>query len=102
MAHLEGIVPKAEQEKWLHDLDYSPLGDGVLGSESSPRHHMQFFKLLDHPNCDQILRLTSRYIRTCIMYPLATIQNYWSPTCFTEPGLQIRINMADQVTLSIW
>src|SRR5215475_5900020 len=102
MSGLEKLVPVAEQKKWLRDLDYAPLGDGVLRDEPNPRHHKQFFKLLEHPNCDQILRLTSHYIRTCILYPLATIQNYWSSTCFTEPGLQIRINMADQVTLSIW
>ena len=102
MSHLERVVRKAEQEKWLQDLHYSPIGEGALGDEPHPRHHNQFLKLLDRPDYDQIMRLASHYIRTCILYPLATVQNYWSSTCFTEPGLFLRINMADQVTLSIW
>ena len=101
MSHLELDVPKAEQEKWLQDLDYSPLGSGVLGDEPNPRHHRQFLRLLDRPDYDQILRLASHYIRTCILYPLTTVQNYWSSTCFTEPDVLLRINMADQVDISI-
>ncbi len=101
MSQLELVVAKAEQEKWLQNLDYSPLGSGILAEEPNPRHHKQFLKLLDRPDYDQILRLASRYIRICILYPLATVQNFWSSTCFTEPGLLLRINMADQVVISI-
>jgi hypothetical protein len=98
---LELVVPKAEQEKWLRDLDYAPLGSGVLADDPNPRHHRQFLRLLERSDYDQILRLASCYIRTCILYPLATVQNYWSATCFTEPDVLLRINMADQVIISI-
>ncbi|HVU14893.1 MAG TPA: hypothetical protein VHD90_26645 [Phototrophicaceae bacterium] len=101
MSSLESIVPVAEQQKWLHDLDYAPPGAGVLRDEPNPRHHQQFLKLLDRPDYDQILRLASKYVRTCILYPLSTIQNYWSSTCNTEPDSLLRINMADQVVITI-
>ncbi len=101
MSSLESIVPIAEQQKWLQNLDYSPLGSGVLRDEPNLRHHKQFMRLLDHPDYDRILRLAATYVRTLILYPLSTVQNYWSSTCNTEPDCLLRINMADQVVITI-
>src|SRR6266496_5725304 len=103
MSDFDQIIPSHEQSKWLKNLDYSPLGTLDSFSDDNNLDHIKDLeKLRNLPNYDTVMTFLRLYIKVAMPFPVATMPDYWMCTCFSEPNLIVRINVRDQVVLSIW
>jgi hypothetical protein len=103
MPNFDQIISKDEQTKWLNNLDYSPLGIVDSASDDNNLEHIEDVeKLRNLPNYDAVMTLLRLYFKIAIPFPGVTMSDYWMCSCFSEPNLIVRINIRDQVVLSIW
>jgi|GEM_PF-2583022 len=101
---LDDIIPREVQFRWLEDMDFDDLeGERQDNIALRRRYHMQYVKLLMHPDIDAIIAALGVYVTSTIPSPRRTEMSYWSAVCVTGGDMQpvIHLNVGGQMTVEV-
>lgn len=107
---LDLVVPKTEQEDFLHSFEPYKLQPQILNlPEIRLKNAIKFRKLLNHTAFElSVLPVLNLYINKCLLKPEWTEMTFWSLTCMTKAFLDsdlialCRINLYRCEVLTIW
>ena len=94
-------------ERFLHELSYNDLtGDKYQNAELQSNYkYRQCFELLSQHNFyNELLAVSSLYVRTCLPAPSKTEYAFWSVTCFRfkPEAVIIRLNIYQQEVFTVY
>ncbi len=101
---LDDIIPKNIQYRWLEDMEFDDLeGNRQDNIAQRRRYHMQYVKLLMHPDIDAIIAALGVYVTSTIPSPRRTEMSFWSAVCLTGGDMQpvIHLNVGGQITVEV-
>jgi hypothetical protein len=96
------IMPREEQERWLHDFDYvDDGGDRLVDPDLRRRYRGRFQNFLKTPHADEVFDVLRTYVRAGIPAIRRGEVSFWSCSCLPTDNVYSRVNIYWQVVFTI-
>ncbi len=95
-------MPVDEQLKWLEDMsDRADSGQRFNDDQIRLSQHHKFDQLMQIPKIGEAIRVTRRYVQTCVPACITSEAKYWNASVLPKKNIHIRINIGRQVAFDV-